>query len=295
MRKVFLALLFLAICPLLLAQQALNNDAVVKLVKAGLSDDLIVSTINSQAGTYDTSTDGLIALKTAGVSDKVVAAMVAKAAAPPPAPPAPVAPPAPAAPPPPPPPPPVADPDDPMTPHDPGVYLLTAGHDGKQKMVFIDRAGAGREKTANVWGYAFTYGISKAKIKAEVPGPHAPVRAKDARPVFYMFFPSAANLGGFGGNDVITSPAQFSLLSMEEKKDHRETAVAKMGLASASAGTDDKRTKLFSTDRIRNGVYKITPNTDLAAGEYAFIASSGVGGAATTNTVVIYDFGVDLR
>ena len=82
MRKVLFALLLLAFCPLLFAQQALNNDAVIKLVKAGLSDDLIVSTINAQAGTYDTSTDGLIALKTAGVSDKVVSAMVAKAAAP---------------------------------------------------------------------------------------------------------------------------------------------------------------------------------------------------------------------
>jgi hypothetical protein len=81
MRNGFLALLILAFCPLLVAQQALNNDAVIKLVKAGLSDDLIVSTVNSQAGTYDTSTDGLIALKNAGVSDKVVAAVVAKAAA----------------------------------------------------------------------------------------------------------------------------------------------------------------------------------------------------------------------
>jgi hypothetical protein len=93
MRKSFIALVFLAFCPLLVAQQSLNNDAVIKLVKAGLSDDLIVSTINAQPGIYDTSTDGLIALKTAGVSDKVVAAIVAKAAAaqtaPPPVPPMP--------------------------------------------------------------------------------------------------------------------------------------------------------------------------------------------------------------
>ena len=81
MRKSFIALVFLAFCPLLVAQQALNNDAVIKLVKAGLSDDLIVSTVNAQAGIYDTSTDGLIALKTAGVSDRVVAAIVGKASA----------------------------------------------------------------------------------------------------------------------------------------------------------------------------------------------------------------------
>jgi S1-C subfamily serine protease len=79
-RKNIFAILFLAICPLLFAQQALNNDSVIKLVKAGLSEDLIVSTINAQAGTYDTSTDGIIALKTAGISDKVVAAIVARAA-----------------------------------------------------------------------------------------------------------------------------------------------------------------------------------------------------------------------
>ena len=77
MRKSIFAVLFLAICPLLFAQQALNNDAIIKLVKAGLSDDLIVSTINAQQGSYDTSTDGIIALKTAGVSDKVVAAVIA--------------------------------------------------------------------------------------------------------------------------------------------------------------------------------------------------------------------------
>lgn len=81
MRKKILAIAFLAICPLLFAQQALNNDAVIKLVKAGLSDDLIVTTINASAGTYDTSADGIIALKTAGVSDKVVSAIVAKASA----------------------------------------------------------------------------------------------------------------------------------------------------------------------------------------------------------------------
>jgi hypothetical protein len=81
-RKFILAVILLTICPLLVAQQALNNDSVIKLVKAGLSDDLIVSTINGSPGAYDTSADGIIALKTAGVSDKVVAAIVAKAFAP---------------------------------------------------------------------------------------------------------------------------------------------------------------------------------------------------------------------
>jgi hypothetical protein len=78
-----LAVLLLLFGSLLAAQQSLTNGAIVKMVKAGLSDDLIVTTINSTAGSYDTSTDGIIALKKAGVSDRVVSAVIQKASSPP--------------------------------------------------------------------------------------------------------------------------------------------------------------------------------------------------------------------
>jgi hypothetical protein len=78
MRKFLVAGALLAFGPLLAAQQAMNNDSVVKLVKAGLSDDVVVSTINASPGTYNTSADSLIALKTAGASDKVISAVVLK-------------------------------------------------------------------------------------------------------------------------------------------------------------------------------------------------------------------------
>lgn len=82
MRKLVVLLAFALICPFVAAQQAaLNNDGVIKLVKAGLSDDLVVSTINASPGAYDISVNALVALKGAGVSDKVIAAMVAKAGA----------------------------------------------------------------------------------------------------------------------------------------------------------------------------------------------------------------------
>jgi hypothetical protein len=78
-QKTVITLVLLALCPLLMAQDAMNNDSVIKLVKAGMSDTLIISSINSKAGNYDTSADGMIALKTAGVSDQVISAMVSKA------------------------------------------------------------------------------------------------------------------------------------------------------------------------------------------------------------------------
>jgi hypothetical protein len=81
MRKGVLATLFLLGCLAVGAQQTLNNDSIVKMTKAGLSDDVIVSTVNATAGKYDISADSLIALKEAGVGDKVISAIVAKASA----------------------------------------------------------------------------------------------------------------------------------------------------------------------------------------------------------------------
>jgi hypothetical protein len=291
MRKTLLALVFLALCPILLAQQGLNNDAVIKLVKAGLSDELIVSTINAEAGTYDASTDGLIALKGAGVSDKVVSAIVAKASAP-----TPVAAPAPpasdsatppdAA---------TDDQDDPAAPHDPGVYLLTTTPDGKSKMAFIDRASIASTKTSNLMGAAFSYGIAKAKVKVELTGAKAPVRTTGEKSVFYMYFPPSINLGGLGGTDIITSPSQFTLLLLDEKKDHRESTVARIGLGGADTGNDEKRTNQFISVRVRSGVYKVAPTQDLKPGEYAFVATTTVSGTTNGETYIVYDFGVDAR
>ena len=78
MRKIVLAGLCLLLAPVMFAQQALNNDTVIKMVKSGLSDDIIVTTINGSPGNFDVTANGLIALKGASVSDKVIAAMVAK-------------------------------------------------------------------------------------------------------------------------------------------------------------------------------------------------------------------------
>jgi hypothetical protein len=79
MRRSVFAVLFLVFASLLTAQQGLNNDGVIKMEKAGISEDVIAATISSSPGTYDTSADALISLKSAGVGDKVISAIVAKA------------------------------------------------------------------------------------------------------------------------------------------------------------------------------------------------------------------------
>ncbi len=98
MRNAVLIFISLLLCHALFAQESLSNDSVIKLIKAGLSEDLIVTTINSSPGKYNTSTNSLIALKRAGAGDKVISAMILKASGttptPAPAAPAPTPPPA---------------------------------------------------------------------------------------------------------------------------------------------------------------------------------------------------------
>jgi hypothetical protein len=65
------------------AQDVLTNDGVVKMVKAGLPESVIVQKIRTSEKKFDTSADALIKLKGAGVPDRVIEAMVGEPAAPP--------------------------------------------------------------------------------------------------------------------------------------------------------------------------------------------------------------------
>ncbi|WP_213806498.1 hypothetical protein [Granulicella sp. dw_53] len=60
------------------APKTLSNDSIVRMVKAGLGDELIVQTIQAQPGRYNTDADALVVLKEAGVSDRLITAMMNK-------------------------------------------------------------------------------------------------------------------------------------------------------------------------------------------------------------------------
>lgn len=53
----------------------LGNNDIVKMAKVHLGDEIIISTIKSSQCNFDTSVDGMVKLKTAGVSDAVIQAM----------------------------------------------------------------------------------------------------------------------------------------------------------------------------------------------------------------------------
>ncbi len=280
--------------PLAKAQEALTNESVVKMVKAGLAEEVVVTMVRSQPAKYVLTPDQLIALKSAGVPDKVVAAMVEKSAGTSPSalpvPHASGATPAAGT---------VAagDPNDPMSPHDSGIYLYARDRNGEYRLTVLEQAAYQGSKTGGVFTSALTYGLKKAKMKAVIPGQHASIRTSESEPVFYFYFEEkAAGLGKGGfGTASVSNPNQFALVQLQVKSSTRETIVMEFGALGASSGTHQKSMVTFKSERLRPGLYKVVPNGPMEAGEYCFLVSQmnmGTFGAGASGAAQIFDFGV---
>ena len=70
--------ILLSLMCVLLAQEPLTNDGIIKLVKSGMTEDLIINVIQQQPGAYAFGAADLVTLKEASVSEKIIAAMLAK-------------------------------------------------------------------------------------------------------------------------------------------------------------------------------------------------------------------------
>jgi hypothetical protein len=267
-RKNILAVVFLALSPLLFAQQALNNDSVIKLVKAGMSDDLIITTINAQPGNYDTSPDGLIALKAAGASDKVVSAIVVKAAAAPPPPPAPPAPPpAPVAPAPPPPPPPPVVPATPppvaLAPPPPPVAAAPVLPDGITEVgvYYLDKSGAWAAilpETALSKHSGISMGEEKiGSTKGHIAGVRAAVGI--TLPVtLAIYVPEGRTI------------ADYRLLRLQVRSSEREFPITS-SMVNKDSNDLDKNAISFSSEKIAPRVYQVVLSKSLGKAEYAIL------------------------
>lgn len=252
----------------------LSNATVIALVRAGLGPEAIIAKINASNGSYDTSTNALIELKQAGVFDGVIAAMLQRSTTP------------------------VltnaradnASPN-PLDSHAPGIYLLD--NRGTSKMVRIDATLANQTKSSNILGYALTSGISSMKVKAVIPNAQARVQAASRRPVFYFYFNQTgtlATLSQFGSafTTMASSPNEFSLIRLEQKKDRREASVGSVGIFSGvKSGISDKARVAFTYDDVAPGVFKVAPTSDLPPGQYGFLHSTTPGAGAR-----VFDFQV---
>lgn len=271
MRKAILACLVLILSSVLLAQQALDNASVIKLVKAGLSEDLVVTTINSSPGTYDTSANGLIALKKAGATDKVIAAIVLKAAgataaAPAPAPAAGSATPAAAT---------VtlaqgALPDGVDT---VGVYYLDSTGNHWQEVP----AEVVNFKSGGALKHYASAGLLKGETAGLVGGNRSPLSLK-LPAKFVLYVPEGR------------APGEYQLLRLHENADSRTFRAANGGIVH-DAGGALRDVLNYSPKKIAPRVYLIEFEEDYDRGEYGFLPPSDVALGSTIPTATkIYSF-----
>jgi len=278
-KKVILALsgaLFFAVP---VAAETLNNNAVIGLVRAGIGNEAVIAKIKATDGKYDLSTDDLIALKNAGVPGDVIAAMIAGPAK---ADSGPVA---------------MTLTDaDPMKPHPSGLYLIDTA---ANRLSRIDPTVTNQAKTGGIFGYALTMGIASMSVKVAITGEAAKIAAASATPSFYFFFdasnPQTANITSSwaaGSSQSVSSPSEFTLIKLMEKKGRREARVGSMNLGGAKTGVMDHDRIAFDYEMVREGVYKVTPKEPLEPGQYGFIYALSGGGTGGAMTARIFDFSI---
>lgn len=268
------------------AQETMNNDEVITLTKAGLNPSLIVGKIKSSKTNFDLSTDSLIKLKQAGVSDDVVAAMLeAKNGKP------------------------IAsaasggsgtqgrasgDPNDPMSPHNYGIYLYTMV-DGKGEMTQLQPNVSAQNRTGGGFTAAVTpFGLGKVKTKTNLPGRNASLQIKETMPVFYFYLDTTS--GGMNtASGLPSTPNEFTLVRFNQRSDNREVTIAKSNSWGSKGGLSDEYVVALKAESIGNGIFKVTPLAQLQKGEYGFyLLNSGNSNASAGVGSKFFDFGVNM-
>lgn len=253
MRKGILVLCLVLICPMLLGQKPLDDNSIITLLKGGISDDVIISTVNTSRGYYDTSANGLIALKRAGASDRVIAAIVVKnaktASEKPTIFPAPAPDPAPA---------PKAAAVVPPTPAIPlevdsiGVYYKS-GNGSWQEV----NAEVVNFKTGGVLKRVATVGVIKGDLNGLIGGRKS--RLDLVGPVtFILYVPEGR------------SPGEYQLLRLHETGEGREFRSITGGVVHESGGAI-RDTVEFTSKKLGPRVYEVVVPSEVGKGEYGFL------------------------
>jgi len=259
MRGILLAcaLILVFVSPVVRGQEPLTNDAVVKLAKAGLSEDVILGMVKLQPAKYSLGLDDVIALKKAGVSDKVIAAMVERAqggGGAKPAQPASSAASAPAG-----------------TPNEIGVYYKK--NDKWEEML----PEVVNWKTGGVLKNRLTAGMVKGDVNGRINGPNS--RNSVKTPLEFLIYAPEG-----------TAITEYQLLRLRAQRDAREFRTVTGGVLHVSGGVTRDLVP-FEGKKIASRTYVITlPN--LGAAEYGFLPPEAVALSKGASIGKMYTFRV---
>lgn len=256
MKRIALIAVFWAFAAI--GQEPMNNEGIIKLVKSGLTEELILNVIRQQPGTYVLGAAELIALKDAGVSEKLIGAMLAKgradgggAAA--------------------------SNSSDPAKPAmtgsrttitDPGLFYKK----GNEYLELLTEDVTW--KTSGAMKNIASAGIVKKDLNGTISGPSS--RNFLQNPMEILISPPKG----------LTVNA-YILLPMRPNKGLREFQVGPVNQKSGVA----KGAIPFGVEKVGNNVFRLVLQTPLAPGEYGILAAVPTNGVGTS---VMYTFRVLL-
>ncbi|HEY2710197.1 MAG TPA: hypothetical protein VGI95_19315 [Caulobacteraceae bacterium] len=238
--------------------ETLTDDSIVQLERAGLGPDAIVAKIRTTDSRFDVSTNALVALKRDGLPDPVIAAMVnafavggapARFAG-------------------------GADLSDPMAPHAGGIYMAEAGPPGMQ---ILDPTIADDSKSTSALAWFFSHGAAPLKITTILDGPAARFGSDAPRPAFYFYFNQPGSglykngLGVLRMPGPAPSPALFTLIHFDVVGGNREALIQQLGAGGDQSGGVGRARVTFNFAEVSPGVFKVTPDSPLEPGQYAFV------------------------
>lgn len=180
-------------------QNRLTNADIIAMIQAGMSADVIVAKVENMGAAnpgslkFDTSVDGLKALKEANVPDAVIKAVITPSPA-------------------------VASTASSgfrttdLPPAETGVYWKDSNN-----FVFIDGQTIRQAKVGGMAGNMFSYGLRGLHWDAFLNGPTSKNIVKDRQPVFYMYVPDGS------------SASDFVLIRLIMKNNRREFQIGTFG------------------------------------------------------------------
>ncbi|MGI4853981.1 MAG: hypothetical protein ACRYF4_08050 [Janthinobacterium lividum] len=235
----------------------LDNDAIIKMTRADLGDDIILQSIHSQPGDYRTGPDDLVALRTGGVSQDIIAAMLARnsglqqRAAPAPVEVAPLS----------------------FAVDDPGVYFKN--RQGSWEAVGPELV---RYRDGGALKSLATNNIIKKDENGVVTGPKSKL---SVAPGTEMMILAPAN----------TDAVEYVILRFRPKSDRREFRVKTGNVFHAESGVDRDALDI-PIHKVSQHLFAFTVPHDLVKGEYGVLAPSQTGAPGISHAGKIYTFDV---
>lgn len=256
-----LALSGALLCTQAFSQEILTNDSIIKMVKAGLGDAVVVNMIQSQPGKYSLTADDLVRLKKEGASDKVLAAMITRGAGAPAesaATSSPVA--ASAAP---------SNDSDFPTGVDVGMYYKKGGKWEEMLPEVVNW------KTGGVVKHLASAGIVKGDVNGHINGAHT--RNSIGSPVdVFIYAPEGVAI------------TEYQLIHLRETSDSREFRTVTGGVLHESGGAT-RDVLPFDGKKVANRMYKVSV-PKMGGGEYGFLPPGAATSSSSASIGKMYTF-----